>query len=116
EKVAICKDFLYKSCPAGVNCDLSHEPSYERVPACTHFLRGNCTKTACLYPHVNVSFDAPVCRPFATLGFCSKGVSCGDRHVFECPDYANAGHCANIKKGKCPLPHIDRAGTLRKAA
>lgn len=116
EKVAVCKDFLYKTCPAGANCDLSHEPTYERVPACTHFLRGNCTKTACPYPHVNVSFDAPVCRHFATLGFCAKGVSCGDRHVFECPDYANDGHCANVEKGKCPLPHIDRAGILRKAA
>ncbi|KAF7191219.1 Zinc finger CCCH domain-containing protein [Pseudocercospora fuligena] len=116
EKVAVCKDFLYKTCPAGANCDLSHEPTYERVPACTHFLRGNCTRTACPYPHVNVSFDAPVCRPFATLGFCAKGVSCGDRHVFECPDYANSGHCANVGKGKCPLPHIDRAGILRKAA
>ncbi|KXS95147.1 hypothetical protein AC578_5111 [Pseudocercospora eumusae] len=116
EKVAICKDFLYKTCPADANCDLSHETTYERVPACTHFLRGNCTKTACPYPHVNVSFDAPVCRPFATLGFCAKGVSCGDRHIFECPDYANNGHCANFEKGKCPLPHIDRAGILRKAA
>ncbi|KXT09380.1 hypothetical protein AC579_6425 [Pseudocercospora musae] len=116
EKVAICKDFLYKTCPAGANCDLSHDPTYERVPACTHFLRGNCTKTACPYPHVNVSFDAPVCRPFASLGFCAKGVSCGDRHVFECPDYANNGHCANVEKGKCPLPHVDRAGMLRKAA
>lgn len=38
------------------------------------------------------------------------------RHVFECPDYANTGFCANRESGKCLLPHIDRAGTLRKAA
>lgn len=31
----------------------------------------------------------------------------------ECPDYTNTGVCRNPK---CRLPHIDRAGTLRKAA
>lgn len=36
--------------------------------------------------------------------------------MFECPDYANHGRCANREKNACSLPHIDRAGTLRKAA
>ena len=31
----------------------------------------------------------------------------------ECPDYSNAGACRNAK---CRLPHVDRAGELRKAA
>ena len=31
----------------------------------------------------------------------------------ECPDYANTGTCRN---SRCRLPHIDRAGNLRKAA
>ena len=50
--------------------------------------------------------------------FCSpwvlgeKGAECTDRHVYECPDYANTGVC---KKKKCTLPHVDRAGRLRKA-
>jgi len=36
--------------------------------------------------------------------------------VIECPDYSNHGQCAPRKKGTCPLPHVDRAHTLRKAA
>lgn len=47
------------------------------------------------------------------LGFCSKGAACTERHVHECPDYANKGLCRN---SKCRLPHVDRAGQLRKAA
>ncbi|KAF2096928.1 hypothetical protein NA57DRAFT_78517 [Rhizodiscina lignyota] len=113
-KVAICKDFLAKgSCPHGDNCDLSHDPTPNRVPACIHFLRGNCTNDDCRYAHVKVNPGAPVCRQFATLGYCEKGVACDERHVKECPDYANKGAC---HKKSCQLPHVDRAGQLRKAA
>ncbi|WPG97981.1 CCCH zinc finger protein [Acrodontium crateriforme] len=115
-QVAICKDYLHGSCPRGDNCDLSHEATYHRVSACTHFLRGNCTNAACRYPHVHVSPAAPVCRPFATSGFCAKGPGCDKRHVIECPNYANTGHCADRENGNCQLPHPDRASTLRKAA
>lgn len=80
-----------------------------------HFLRGNCTKSACRYPHVHVSPTARVCRAFATLGYCAQGPECDDRHVFECPDYANHGHCAALEKGSCSLQHTVRAGVLRKA-
>ncbi|EGP92129.1 uncharacterized protein MYCGRDRAFT_66788 [Zymoseptoria tritici IPO323] len=117
EKVAICKELMRSgSCKAGETCDMSHELTYHRVPACTHFQRGNCTNDACRYPHVHVSPTARVCRPFATLGYCAKGPDCDDRHVFECPDYASTGHCANHEKGACALQHVDRAGALRKAA
>ena len=34
-----------------------------------------------------------------------------ERHVHECPNYANAGVC---RKRKCHLPHVDRAGQIRK--
>jgi len=95
---------------------MSHDMTYHRVPACTYFLRGNCTNVACRYPHVHVSPAASVCRVFATLGFCAKGPDCDKRHVFECPDYANRGFCANRENGKCLLPHPDRASTMRKAA
>ncbi|KAI7407528.1 hypothetical protein KC332_g7860 [Hortaea werneckii] len=116
-KVAICKDYLKSGmCPRGNNCDMSHEMTYHRVPACTFFLRGNCTNSACRYPHVNVSPAAPVCRSFATLGFCAKGPDCDKRHVVECPDYANHGFCADRDNGLCYLPHPDRAAILRKAA
>lgn len=115
-KVAICKDFAKKGqCHRGANCDLSHEMTYHRVPACIYFLRGNCTNAACRYPHVQVSSAAPVCRAFATLGYCAKGTDCDKRHVVECPDYANRGFCANLENGRCTLPHPERAAVLRKA-
>ncbi|KAK5117562.1 hypothetical protein LTR62_004984 [Meristemomyces frigidus] len=116
-KVAICKDFLKSgSCLRGDNCDMSHEMTYHRVPACQYFQRGNCTNTACRYPHVLVSPAASVCPAFATIGFCAKGSDCDKRHVHECPKYANKGFCAEREKGRCPMPHPDRASLLRKAA
>ena len=78
-----------------------------------HFLRGNCTNEKCRYAHVRVNPAAPVCRAFARLGYCDKGAECADRHVFECPDYANKGFCRNET---CRLPHVDRAGQIRKSA
>ncbi|KAK2784857.1 hypothetical protein FQN52_006038 [Onygenales sp. PD_12] len=113
-KVAICKEFLQTGkCAAGLACDLSHEPSPERSPACLHFLRGRCSNPSCRYAHVRVNPGAPVCRDFATMGYCGKGDACDQRHVHECPDYANTGTCGNRK---CQLPHVDRAGQIRKIA
>lgn len=113
-KVAICKDYLQTgACPANGSCDLSHEATAQRVPACLHFLRGKCSNPDCRYAHVRVNPGAPVCRAFASLGFCDRGADCTERHVFECPDYANSGTCNNKK---CRLPHIDRAGRIRKMA
>ncbi|KAF2857618.1 hypothetical protein K470DRAFT_260653 [Piedraia hortae CBS 480.64] len=115
-KVAICKDFLKTGkCPRGEHCDLSHEMTYHRVPACTFFLRAMCTNEACRYPHVAVSPAAPVCRDFATTGYCARGADCDQRHVHECPDFANTGQCARNKAGRCPLPHPEHASVLRKA-
>ncbi|OJJ46125.1 hypothetical protein ASPZODRAFT_67506 [Penicilliopsis zonata CBS 506.65] len=113
-KVTICKEFLQTGkCNAGSSCDLSHEPSPHRSPACVHFLRGRCSNPECRYAHVRVTPGAPVCRDFATLGYCEKGAECDQRHVHECPDYANTGSC---NKKRCPLPHVDRAGQIRKMA
>ncbi|CRG91657.1 Zinc finger CCCH domain-containing protein C337,12 [Talaromyces islandicus] len=113
-KVAMCKEFLQTGkCHAGESCDLSHEPSPHRSPVCVHFLRGRCSNPECRYAHVRVTPGAPVCRAFGILGYCEKGEQCPDRHVYECPDYANTGSC---KKTKCTLPHVDRAGQIRKAA
>ncbi len=110
--VAICKDYLQAgNCPAGNACDLSHDPTPERVPACLHFLRGKCSNTSCRYAHVRVNPSALVCKDFAVLGYCGEGANCGERHVHECPDYANTGACRNHK---CRLPHVDRAGQIRK--
>lgn len=112
--MAICKTFLQTgSCPAGETCDLSHTPSPERSPNCLHFARGRCSNPDCRYAHVRPNPAAPVCRNFAILGYCDKGSECIDRHVIECPDYADKGSCSNKK---CKLPHIDRAGQIRKIA
>ena len=81
------------------------------MPACLHFLRGKCSNSACRYAHVRVNPSALVCKDFAVLGYCGKGASCSERHAHECPDYANNGTCRNRK---CRLPHVDRAGQIRK--
>ena len=114
DNVAMCKDYLQTGdCIAGDSCDLSHDPTPERVPACLHFLRGKCSNVSCRYAHVRVNPSAPVCRDFAVFGYCGKGASCNERHVHECPDYANNGACHNKQ---CRLPHVDRAGQIRKQA
>ncbi|KAH8429861.1 CCCH zinc finger protein [Aspergillus melleus] len=111
-KVAMCKDFLQTgNCNAGISCDLSHEPSPHRSPTCMHFLRGRCVNPECRYAHIRLTPGAPVCRAFANLGYCEKGAECDQRHVHECPDYANTGVC---NKKRCKLPHVDRAGQIRK--
>jgi hypothetical protein len=78
-----------------------------------HFLRNRCSNPDCRYSHVRVTPGAPVCRDFANLGYCDKGAECEQRHVHECPDYAASGVC---NKKRCRLPHVDRAGQIRKNA
>jgi len=107
----MCKEFLFKGTCRKGSCYLSHEPTPNRVPACMHFLRGNCTNQNCRYTHLNVSASAPVCPAFARLGFCKKGLSCLDRHEFECPSYSSSGSCSDPR---CRLPHIDRASRQRQ--
>lgn len=111
-KVAMCKEFLLKGeCASGMACDLSHDPTPERVPACLHFLRGKCSNPSCRYAHIHVNPAAPVCKDFGTIGYCGLGAACAQRHVHECPEYANTGTCP---RQKCHLPHIDRAGQIKK--
>lgn len=81
------------------------------MPACLHFLRGKCSNPDCRYAHVRVNPSAPVCKDFAFLGYCGRGALCNERHVHECPNYANTGVCKNKN---CHLPHVDRAGQIRK--
>ncbi|KAK3355903.1 hypothetical protein B0H65DRAFT_453527 [Neurospora tetraspora] len=112
-KVAVCKDFLQQGeCINGDSCDLSHELSAERTPTCLHFIRDSCTKPDCKFTHAKVSPAAPVCREFGLYGYCEKGASCTDRHVFECPDFSNTGVC---NTQGCKLPHRERASVLRRA-
>lgn len=108
----MCKAFFRSgTCANGDRCDLSHKPTYNRVSACTHFMNGNCTNDACRYAHVSVSPGPSICRPFALLGYCEKGIECDNRHVIECPDYAEKGDCTNKK---CKLPHTRHAHVERQ--
>ena len=111
-KVAICREFLKTGgCLRGPLCDLSHQATYERVPACLHFLRGNCSNPSCRYAHVRVNPSAQVCKVFTALGYCARGIHCEERHAFECPEYSRIGNCEDPM---CRLPHVDRAGQLRQ--
>ncbi|KAH7927350.1 hypothetical protein BV22DRAFT_1061230 [Leucogyrophana mollusca] len=112
-KIAICWNFLQGNCPNTVEtCNLSHDPTPERTPLCVHFANnGRCTRDKCPYPHVRVGQRHGVCRDFAVLGYCDKGLDCEMQHVRECPDFAEKGTCST--KG-CKLPHVIRANRNRK--
>ncbi|KAF9047160.1 hypothetical protein BDZ89DRAFT_1007317 [Hymenopellis radicata] len=115
DKVAICWNFLQGNCSkTAESCELSHDPTPQRTPLCMHFLnKGRCTRVQCPFPHVNVGARNGVCRDFAVLGYCAKGLDCDHQHVRECPDFAEKGTCST--KG-CKLPHVIRANRNRKPA
>ncbi|KAF9203999.1 hypothetical protein BGZ49_005798 [Haplosporangium sp. Z 27] len=50
--------------------------------------------------------QAPICRPFATEGWCETGINCKDRHVWICPDFGTPAGC----KKKCGLAHVANGG------
>ncbi|KAI0350699.1 hypothetical protein OH77DRAFT_1524704 [Trametes cingulata] len=112
-KVAICWAFLQGNCPhSAETCPLSHDPTPERTPLCVHFANnGRCTRPNCPFPHVRVGPREGICRDFAVLGYCEKGLDCDKQHVRECPDFAEKGECTT--KG-CKLPHVIRANRTRK--
>jgi len=109
-KIAICWNFMQGDCPKSADtCNLSHNPTPERTPLCVHFLnRGRCTKEKCLFPHVNVGKKDGVCKDFAVLGYCEKGVECDKNHVRECPEFEETGECRTTG---CKLPHVIKANS-----
>ncbi|KAF8887309.1 hypothetical protein BD779DRAFT_1527374 [Infundibulicybe gibba] len=111
-QIAICWNFLHGKCPyPAARCALSHDPTPERTPVCVHFAAGGrCTRTACPFPHVRLGAREGVCRAFAVLGYCARGLDCPSEHVRECPDFAEGGGC---KDPKCRLPHVIRANRDR---
>ncbi|CAE6413936.1 unnamed protein product [Rhizoctonia solani] len=120
QKTAICPRFVSGDCPnTPLTCPLSHDPTPERMPLCVHFQNaGRCRLgSSCPYPHVFLGDKRKegVCRDFAVLGYCARGVECERNHVRECPDFAERGVCAT--KG-CKLPHVIRAsrGKIEAAA
>ncbi|KAG8686819.1 hypothetical protein FRC11_008312 [Ceratobasidium sp. 423] len=111
QKTAICPRFVSGDCPnTALTCPLSHDPTPERMPLCVHFQNaGRCRLgSACPYPHVFLGDKQKegVCRDFAVLGYCARGIECERNHVRECPDFAERGECGT--KG-CKLPHVIRA-------
>jgi hypothetical protein len=112
-KIAICWKFLQDNCSnSAETCHLSHDPTPERTPLCVHFLnKGRCTREKCPFPHVKVGQRQGVCRDFAVLGYCERGLDCDHQHVRECPDFAEKGACET--RG-CKLPHVIRANRNRK--
>lgn len=78
-----------------------------------HFANnGRCTRENCPFPHVRVAARDGICRDFAVLGYCAKGLECDKQHVRECPDFAEKGAC--LTRG-CKLPHVIRANRQRKS-
>ncbi|KAI1324035.1 hypothetical protein F5Y16DRAFT_325506 [Xylariaceae sp. FL0255] len=110
-KTAVCRNALKGECSNGDNCNLSHDLTEKRTPLCIHYAHGKCTNPACAYLHVEYPSSAPVCRAFGIYGYCDKGASCPDRHVFECPDFSNTGHC---KIKGCKRLHIEKASIMRE--
>lgn len=103
---AICPRFLQNRCKkTAAECRLSHTPNPHIMPHCVHFQRGHCTNDPCMYTHVLVSKEAPVCRAFAMEGYCPKGLDCDEKHVHVCPEFAETGKCSNAN---CRLPHVAR--------
>ncbi|KND01332.1 uncharacterized protein SPPG_03144 [Spizellomyces punctatus DAOM BR117] len=100
ERLAVCPAFLKGQCDVE-SCKLSHSPNMHNMPTCLHFERGRCRNENCPYLHVKLSPDAAICRDFALEGFCEAGDQCKNRHVYQCPDFAE-GKCKNKK---CHLPH-----------
>ncbi|KAI0047136.1 hypothetical protein FA95DRAFT_1559383 [Auriscalpium vulgare] len=111
-KIAVCWPFLQGTCPHSADtCALSHDATPNRTPLCVHFANhGRCTRVNCPFPHVNVGQRSGVCRDFAVLGYCERGLDCDKQHVRECPDFAEKGECPNKK---CKLPHVIRANRRR---
>ncbi|KAI9048097.1 hypothetical protein LZ554_007893 [Drepanopeziza brunnea f. sp. 'monogermtubi'] len=110
-----CRQFsITGSCSKGPDCPFIHDPSKVAVchtmPACMHFVRGNCNKANCRYSHVRVSPTALVCKSFGNYGYCEKGLSCNERHVNECPAFSNTGTCPVTG---CQRPHRHKASNMR---
>lgn len=103
---AICPRFLQNRCKkSALECRLSHTPNPHIMPHCVHFQKGHCTNDPCMYAHVLVSKEAPVCKAFAMEGYCPKGLECDEKHVHVCPEFAETGKCSNAN---CRLPHVAR--------
>lgn len=114
KKLALCKQFLYKNvCTEDTYCSLSHDATPNNTPHCQYFLKGRCKNSPCMYAHVQINRNAPVCESFGKLGYCAQGEVCSNLHVYECPDFANKGSCD--AGDSCPLRHVYYASRMKAA-
>ncbi|XP_055382542.1 zinc finger CCCH domain-containing protein 3 [Condylostylus longicornis] len=95
EHVAICSKFLKGEC-TNVNCLLSHNVNFSKMPVCKFFLQGCCVKEDCPYLHRKMGKSVEICSEFLK-GFCILAEKCSKRHEFLCPDYESKGKCEKIK-------------------
>ncbi|KAJ2511351.1 hypothetical protein H4217_007427, partial [Coemansia sp. RSA 1939] len=104
-RTRVCTRYMIGKCEKSENqCKYSHNPTPETAPVCVHFQRGACADPEdCLFVHVAVNPNAPICRDFVYKGFCAKGTRCLHRHVWECPDWVEKGKCTTRRR--CRLPH-----------
>ncbi|KAJ2657675.1 hypothetical protein IWW48_004420 [Coemansia sp. RSA 1200] len=104
-RTRICTKYMIGKCEKSEDeCKYSHNPTPETAPVCVHFQRGACADPEdCLFVHVAVNPNAPICRDFVYKGFCAKGARCLHRHVWECPDWVEKGKCTTRRR--CRLPH-----------
>jgi len=59
-----CVKFLKGECKRGAKCLLRHTKEKSQMPVCRNFLFGFCDDDNCIYSHVRVNPDAPVCPDF----------------------------------------------------
>ncbi|CUS20740.1 LAQU0S01e13608g1_1 [Lachancea quebecensis] len=120
--VTACKDFLASgNCKYGSKCRLAHTIGNEYVtPYCKAFVQHACnfergaeqwtqsreqeSAICCRYIHSSaVDPSYPVCRQFAHMGFCYRGLHCKFPHYLECPD---SNYSSNCFLNHCKYPHI----------
>lgn len=103
KRIALCPRFLRGTCNQQNSCPFSHEISAEKMPLCSHYAKGCCSRENCPYSHVYCGKDAEICVRFARDGFCALGVKCDRAHLSECVEYAHEGRCS--KGEECPFIH-----------
>jgi len=111
DHVSLCPRFLKGNCQVK-DCPLDHSKNPKKLPLCVHFQNGNCLNDNCPYVHVKLNEDAPVCKDFALKGLCEKGLSCPNKHLYQCPEFANTGKCTNIK---CIFLHVSNKSSPKPA-
>ncbi|EDO15466.1 hypothetical protein Kpol_463p16 [Vanderwaltozyma polyspora DSM 70294] len=109
--IALCRrNYSTRTC-GDTQCLMNHNLKFNPyiVPDCMKYLTGTCKHKygyenyhrngdSCIYIHskeVNPyrEYPYPVCRQFAILGFCARGIHCLFKHLKDCPDFKVGAPC-----------------------